>query len=65
MKLKSRFLASGASPIFPFAVAGLAIVIFVLDTVTDLEIAVAVFYIMLVLMSVSFCQKPGVILISA
>lgn len=39
--------------------------IFVIDTITDLEIAVAVFYIVVVLMSVSFCRTRGVILVSA
>lgn len=39
--------------------------IFVVDTVTALEIAVAVFYVAVVLMSVSFCQRRGVLLVSA
>jgi C4-dicarboxylate-specific signal transduction histidine kinase len=64
MRPKSRSQAIVATSILPFAVAGLAIVIFVVDTVTDLEIAVAVFYIAIVLMSVSFCERRGVVLVS-
>lgn len=51
------------SVLSPISVA-LAIVIFILDTVTSLEIAVAVFYIFIVLMSISFARKRGVIFIS-
>jgi C4-dicarboxylate-specific signal transduction histidine kinase len=42
----------------------LAIGIFVVDTLTDLEIAVAVLYVAVVLMSVGFCRKRGVVLVS-
>jgi C4-dicarboxylate-specific signal transduction histidine kinase len=49
---------------FPLATAALAIVIFVIDTLTA-DIAVSVLYVAVVLMSVSFCQKRGVVLISA
>jgi len=42
----------------------LATAIFVADTVTPLEIAIAVFYTVIVLMSVSYAQRRGVILIS-
>jgi signal transduction histidine kinase len=52
------------SSILPVAAAALAIGIFVADTLTDLEIAVAVLYVAVVLMSVGFCRKRGVILVS-
>ena len=48
----------------PFLTAALAIGIFIADTVTDLEIAVAVFYVAVVLISVSFCRTRGVVFIS-
>lgn len=51
--------------ILPVSAGTLAAAIFAVDTITDLEIAVAVFYIVVVLMSVSFCRARGVILISA
>jgi C4-dicarboxylate-specific signal transduction histidine kinase len=49
---------------FPLAIAALAIVIFVIDTLTA-DIAVSVLYVSVVLMSASFCQRRGVVLISA
>jgi signal transduction histidine kinase len=47
------------------ATALLAAAIFVVDTATDLEIAVAVFYVGVVLLSVGFCQRRGVVLVAA
>ena len=64
MKSRSYFSAITASSILPVAAAALAIGIFVVDTLTDLEIAVAVLYVAVVLMSVGFCRKRGVILVS-
>jgi C4-dicarboxylate-specific signal transduction histidine kinase len=64
MKPRSYAPAIATSPIFPLATAALAVAIFVIDTVTNLEIAVAVLYVAVVLMSVGFCQKRGVILVS-
>ncbi|WP_315835181.1 sensor histidine kinase [Bradyrhizobium prioriisuperbiae] len=37
--------------------------IFALDTITDLEIAAAVFYVAVILLSVGFCQRRGILLI--
>jgi signal transduction histidine kinase len=65
MKREPHFPKIATSSIVPIAAAALAIGIFVIDTVTDLEIAVAVFYVAVVLMSVSFCRKRGVMLVSA
>ena len=64
MKHATRLAASPATSILPYAAAGLALLIFVVDTITDLEIAVAVFYIAVVLLSVSFLEKRGVVLVS-
>ena len=56
---------AGTTPsIFPYAAGTLAIVIFVIDTLTDLEIAFPVFYIAVVLISVSFLEKRGVMVVS-
>ena len=52
------------SSILPFVAAAITIGIFVVDTLTDLEIAVAVLYVAVVLMSVGFCRKRGVVLVS-
>jgi len=64
MKLKSHFLARPVSIVLPIVTVALAIAIFVADTVTDLEIAAAVLYVVVVLMSVRFCAGRGVILVA-
>jgi signal transduction histidine kinase len=64
MKPRSYAPAIATSPILPLATVALTIGIFVLDTVTNLEIAVAVLYVAVVLMSVGFCQKRGVVLVA-
>jgi len=48
----------------PFLTACLALAIFALDTVTDYEIALATFYVVVVLLSLSFCRRKGVIAVS-
>jgi len=53
-----------ASPILPVAVAGLAIVIFVIDSMTDQGIAIAVFYVVVVFLAVFFSGARGVLLVS-
>lgn len=52
------------SPILPVAVAGLAIVIFVIDSMTDQGIAIAVFYVIVVFLGVFFSGARGVLLVS-
>ncbi len=49
--------------LLPFAAITLAAAIFVTDTLTDLELAVPAFYTAVVLMSVRFCKRRGVILV--
>jgi len=61
---RKAFPAIAASSIRPAVVVTLALAIFVADTLTDLEIAVAVFYVAVVLLSVNFFQKRGVVLVS-
>jgi two-component system, LuxR family, sensor kinase FixL len=45
------------------ATAALAIAIFIVDTVTTLDIAVAVLYVVVVLMATNFLQRRGVLLV--
>lgn len=52
------------SSLLPIGTAALTLGIFILDTETDLEIAVAVFYVAVVLLSVRFLKRRGVILVS-
>ena len=65
MSLRFSLRAITVSSILPLATAVMAIAIFVFDTITDLEIAVAAFYVVVVLASVTFCQRRGIMLISA
>ena len=53
------------SVMLPIFTLLLAIVIFIVDTVTSLEIAIPVLYVAVVLMSVRFCQPRGVILVAS
>ena len=51
--------------LFPAVTVSLTAAIFVADTVTDLEIAVAVFYVLVVLLSASFLPRRGVMIAGA
>jgi signal transduction histidine kinase len=53
------------APILPAITASLAACIFILDTATGLEIAVDVLYVAVILMSAGFCQRRGIIIVSA
>jgi len=65
MTLRSKYVSIvSRSPILPIMTGALAVGIFILDTLTNLEIAVAVLYVAVILMSVGFSKKRGVILAS-
>ena len=64
MQMKVPFLKS-TKPLLPAATILLAALIFVADTFTDLEVAVPAFYTAVVLLSVRFCNKRGVVYVSA
>jgi signal transduction histidine kinase len=55
--------ARGKTLLLPLTTAAFAAAIFAADTVTDLEIAVPVFYTAIVLLSVGFCKKNGVVFV--
>ena len=57
--------ASIRSAVLPVITAGLAILIFLIDTISPLGMAVAVLYVVVVLMAVGFLPRRGVILVSA
>ena len=52
------------SPVLPIFTAALAIAIFIFDTVTPYEIAAASLQVVVVLLSLRFCRKRGVIFVS-
>ena len=49
--------------LLPLAAIALTAAIFVADTITDLEIAVPVFYTAVILLSVRFCSRRGLVLV--
>src|ERR1017187_8116756 len=53
------------TPFLPVVTAALAGCIFILDTITGLEIAADVLYVAVVLMAAGFCQRRGIIIVSA
>jgi hypothetical protein len=54
-----------ASRVVPLATAAFALGIFVVDLIPTLDIAVAVLYVVVVLMSLNFCARRGVLLVGA
>jgi K+-sensing histidine kinase KdpD len=67
MELKSYFErpAPGSVIVLPIATAALAAAIFAADTLTASEVAAPVLYVAVVLMSVRFCERRGVMLVCA
>ena len=65
MEHKSPSPAFAASPILPLAAGAFAIGIFVVDTITPLDIAIAVLYVVVVLLAANFLQRRGVLLVAA
>lgn len=63
MALKPHLPALTPSSLLPLAAIVLAAAIFVADTVTDLEIAMPVFYTAVILISVRFCSRRGLVLV--
>ncbi|TFV38979.1 sensor histidine kinase [Bradyrhizobium niftali] len=61
--LASRSSFTSRSALLPITAATLAAAIFVLDTLTDLEIAAAALYVAVILLSVRFCHRRGVLLV--
>src|SRR5665213_285134 len=65
MKHQSRLWTASNSSLLPIVAVALTATIFVFDTITDLEIAVPVFYTAVILISVRFCNKRGVAFVGA
>jgi len=58
-------ILKSTKPLLPAATVLLAAIIFLADTFTDLEVAVPAFYTAVVLLSVRFCNRRGVIYVAA
>src|SRR5262245_10669480 len=65
MEHKPLSPASSASPIFLVILGALAIGIFLVDTIVPLDIAIAVLYVVVVLLAANFLQRRGVLLVAA
>ena len=63
MRMASPSFTNRKESLLPIVAAVLALSIFVVDTTTDLVLAVPAFYTAVVLLSVRFCKKRGVILV--
>ncbi len=64
MAQQPRSAGNVPSALLPAVTAAFAALIFVVDTVTDLEIAVAVLYVAVVLMAARFCRARGVVYVA-
>jgi C4-dicarboxylate-specific signal transduction histidine kinase len=53
----------GGTLFLPVTTVALALTIFAVDTITDLEIAIPVFYTAIILLSVSFLKKNGIVFV--
>ncbi len=65
MKRMPLVLPKAPSAVLPVVIVVLALGIFIVDTVTELEVAVAVFYVAVVLVAIGAFRRRGVILVSA
>jgi PAS domain S-box-containing protein len=57
--------AFAASPVLPVAAGAIALAIFIVDTATPLDIAIAVLYVVVVLMAANSFQRRGVLLVAS
>jgi len=65
MRFIQRFSLTTRNRFLPASAGIAAISIFIADTLTDLEIAVAALYVIVILLSVGFSQRRGILLIGA
>jgi two-component system sensor kinase FixL len=64
LRLQARPWRSSTSALLPLATAAFAAGVFIADTVTPVEIAVAVLYVAVVLMAARFCRAQGLTVLS-
>jgi PAS domain S-box-containing protein len=57
--------ALARSPVLAVIAGAFALAIFIVDTFTPLDIAIAVLYVVAVLLAANFCQRRGVLLVGA
>lgn len=64
MQKSPQMFGALSSRLLPYIAAALAIAIFVVDTFTPFGMAVAVLYVIVVLMAANFCDRRGLLLVS-
>ena len=64
MELESASAADASCRVFPIAAAAVAIAVFVLDSVTRVEVTAGVLYVAVVQMAVRFCRPRGVLIVA-
>src|SRR5262245_65781583 len=65
MQQRSPFPGLSASSVLPLAAGAIAVVIFIVDTFTLLDIAIAVLYVLVVVMAADFLPSRAVVLVSS
>jgi PAS domain S-box-containing protein len=65
MMIQTHSRRSGNYALLPVTTAAVATLIFIADTVTEVNIPVGVFYVAVVLMTARFCRARGVVLVAA
>jgi PAS domain S-box-containing protein len=65
MQDRSLSPALARSPVLAVIAGAFALAIFIVDTFTPLDIAIAVLYVVVVLLAANFCQRRGVLLVGA
>src|SRR6267142_2009902 len=65
MMIQAHSRRSGNYALLPVTTAAIATLIFVADTITEVNIPVGVFYVAVVLMAARFCRARGVVLVAA
>jgi two-component system sensor kinase FixL len=65
MQHKRSYPTFDSSRLLPVTAGALAVVIFLVDAITPLDMAVAVLYVVVVLIAANLLDRPGVLLVSA
>ena len=65
MTHQARSWPSVTSALLPVATAALAAGVFVAEAITSMKLAVAVFYVVVVLLAARFCSARGIVLVGA
>jgi two-component system sensor kinase FixL len=65
IRLQARSWRSASSALLPVATAALAAGVFIAEAITPMKLAIAVFYVVVVLLAARFCSARGIVLVGA